>query len=291
MSLEIIKKLREQTGAGMSDCQKAVKESGGNYDEAVKILRERGQQIATKKSSRAASEGLVGWIDNGSGILIVELNCETDFVSRGDKFQNLLTEILLNVKNSKDSEDVLSTKIGEQSVKDLISENIAIIGENIKLGRVHLVEYGTDSAGVYVHNAVVGKANLGVIISVVNLKSNQNNEQTKEIARKVAMHVAASVPTSLSISDVDPKKIEEEKSILKEQLKDSGKPEAVLNKIIDGKISKFFEDIVLLEQPSVFDGSMKIKDWVSSEAKNASITAELTSFVRIKLGDFITEQE
>ncbi|CAF1661871.1 unnamed protein product [Rotaria magnacalcarata] len=285
MSLELIKKLRDQTGAGMSDCQKAVKESDGTYDDAVRILREKGQQIASKKSSRAASEGLVGWIDTGNGILTVELNCETDFVSRGDKFQGALEKILSACKNSKatNNDSVLIAKIGEQSVKDFIAENIAIIGENIKLGRVHFAEYGDDLAGVYVHNALTEKPNLGVIVSVVTIKSAPKNDSAKEIARKVAMHVAASVPSSLSVANVDPKKVEDERNILKEQLKDSGKPEQVLNKIIEGKISKFFEDIVLLEQPSIFDNALKIKDWVVANSKEAGLQTEITSFVEVCL--------
>ncbi len=290
MSLELIKKLRDNIGAGMSDCKKAVEESDGTYDDAVRILRERGQQIATKKSSNAASEGLVGWVDNGAGILVVELNCQTDFVTRGDKFPALLENILNAAKLSKaiDTEAVLNSKIGEQLVKDFIIENIAVIGENIKLGRVHFVNYNVDFAGVYVHNAITEKPNLGVIASVVTIKS--DNESAKEIARKVAMHVTAAVPSDLSIADVSATKIEAEKAILKEQMKDEKKPESIMEKIIAGKIDKFFQDVVLLEQPSIFDNALKIKDWVAAEAKTAGISSEVTSFVRIKLGDFASEQ-
>ena len=290
MSLELIKKLRDNIGAGMSDCKKAVEESNGTYDDAVRILRERGQQIATKKSSNAASEGLVGWVDNGAGILVVELNCQTDFVTRGDKFPALLENILNAAKLSKatDSESVLNSKIGEQLVKDFIIENIAVIGENIKLSRVHFVNYNTDFAGVYVHNAITEKPNLGVIASVVTIKS--DSESAKEIARKVAMHVTAAVPSDLSIADVSATKIEAEKAILKEQMKDEKKPESIMEKIIAGKIDKFFQDVVLLEQPSIFDNGLKIKDWVAAEAKTAGISSEVTSFVRIKLGDFTSEQ-
>jgi elongation factor Ts len=290
MSLELIKKLRDNIGAGMSDCKKAVEESDGTYDDAVRILRERGQQIATKKSSNAASEGLVGWVDNGAGILVVELNCQTDFVTRGDKFPALLENILNAAKLSKaiDTEAVLNSKIGEQLVKDFIIENIAVIGENIKLGRVHFVNYNADFAGVYVHNAITEKPNLGVIASVVTIKS--DNESAKEIARKVAMHVTAAVPSDLSIADVSATKIEAEKAILKEQMKDEKKPESIMEKIIAGKIDKFFQDVVLLEQPSIFDNGLKIKDWVAAEAKTAGISSEVTSFVRIKLGDFASEQ-
>ena len=290
MSLELIKKLRDNIGAGMSDCKKAVEESDGTYDDAVRILRERGQQIATKKSSNAASEGLVGWVDNGAGILVVELNCQTDFVTRGDKFPALLENILNAAKLSKatDTEAVLNSKIGEQLVKDFIIENIAVIGENIKLGRVHFVNYSSDFAGVYVHNAMTEKPNLGVIASVVTIKS--DNESAKEIARKVAMHVTAAVPSDLSIADVSSTKIEAEKAILKEQMKDEKKPESIMEKIIAGKIDKFFQDVVLLEQPSIFDNALKIKDWVAAEAKTAGISSEVTSFVRIKLGDFASEQ-
>ncbi len=291
MSLELIKKLREQTGAGMSECQKAVKESNGTYEDAVKILREKGQQIASKKSSRAASEGLIGWVDTGTGILIVELNCETDFVSRGEKFQDALEKILHAGKNDKcfNSETLLNANIEGQAVKNFIMDNIAVIGENIKLGKVQYLEYADNLAEVYMHNALANKPNLGVIISVVIAKVNQKNEATKEICRKIAMHIAASMPISLSVLDVDPKKIEEEKAILKEQLKDSGKPDNILDKMIAGKISKFLEDIVLLEQTSIFDNSLKIKDWLAKTSKEAGVEIEPISFVRIKLGDFVLE--
>ena len=271
--LKLIKDLREATGAGILDCKKALLESKNNLKESIKWLRTKGIAKAAKKINRHASEGIINIIENKNKILIVEVNSETDFVSKNEKFTNLITTIsktMINKKNINKStpiKDVLEFKVDEEhNINDLIINNIAVIGENINLKRFDLIQKNNDEAfAFYIHN--------NMKIGVVLLFDNKN--VPIQIARQICMHVAALDPRFISVNDVSNEFIDEEKSIINQKMINDqsvkNKPESIIEKIIIGKLNKIINEQCLVEQNFVVDPNKKVKDVLKEYNSNILI--------------------
>ncbi len=272
----MVKELRDTTGAGMMDAKKALSETGGDMDAAQDWLRTKGLAKAAKKSDRVAAEGLVGLaVRDGRGVA-VEINSETDFVAKNAEFQGMVAQIT-TAALEVDSLDALKTAdLGGKPVDTVLTDAIAKIGENMTLRRMAVVE--GDAVAAYVHNAATeGMGKIGVLVA---LKGADNG-----IGKQLAMHIAATNPASLSESDLDPALVEREKHVLSEQARESGKPEAVIEKMIAGRMKKFFEEVTLLGQKFVMDPDKTVAE-VASEAG-----VEVTGFIRMGVGEGIEKAE
>jgi len=287
----LVKDLRAKTGAGMMDCKKALVEAKGNIEEASDWLRKKGLSAAAKKSDRLAAEGLTAVKVDGKSGAIIEINSETDFVARNEKFQNLVKIVADLALKSKDVEELKSAKIPTGiSVADEIIENIATIGENISLRRMNIVTVQSGVVASYVHNAVV--EGLGKISVLIGLESNSDNKaRLNEVGKQIAMHIAANNPFSLDVSSLDPAVIEREKNIFAEQSRASGKPDNIIEKMVDGRIRKFLAEVVLLEQPFLFDDKQRVTEILENLAKELGTTVKITEFIRYELGEGIEKEE
>lgn len=268
----MVKELRDASGAGMMDAKKALTETGGDMEAAIDWLRTKGLAKAAKKSGRTAAEGLVGVAVKGGVGVIVEVNSETDFVARNSDFQATVRAIAEVATEVSDIEALKGAKLGDKTVEETVTEKIATIGENLHVRRMVAVEGETVAS--YVHNAVA--ENLGKIGVVVALKGTDNG-----IGKQIAMHVAATSPASLSENDLDPALVEREKAVLTEQARESGKPEAVIEKMIVGRMNKFFEEVTLLKQKFVMNPDIT----VGQAAKDAGV--EIVEFARLAVGEGI----
>ena len=273
----MVKELRESTGAGMMDAKKALQETDGDMEAAQDWLRTKGLSKAAKKSDRTAAEGLVGVAVEGARGVAVEVNAETDFVAKNAEFQALVSDVTRTALGVDDVEALRGADMGGKTVETAITDAIAKIGENMTLRRMARLE--GDSVVSYVHNAAAdGMGKIGVLVAV---KGADNG-----IGRQVAMHVAATSPASLGESDLDPVLVQREKAVLTEQARDSGKPEQVIEKMIEGRMKKFFEEVTLLNQKFVVNPDIT----VAEAAKEAGV--EITGFVRLSVGEGIeTKQE
>jgi len=291
ISASDIKNLREKTGAGMMDCKKALTETNGDFEGAVDWLRKKGLSAAAKKSGRTAAQGLVGVIGDETRAALIELNAETDFVSRNEKFQSLasaVSKIALDMGGEIEKLKAAVFPTSSLSVQEEIVNHVAIIGENMNLRRTAALSVNEGVVATYLHNAVVpGLGKIGVLVA---LESKGDKLKLIELGKKIAMHIAAARPICLAISDVDSALVEREKAIFTEQSKAAGKPENVIEKMIEGRINKFFSEVVLLEQIFVFDNKTKIKDVVLEAEKEIGSPIKLVAFERYELGEGI-EQE
>jgi elongation factor Ts len=280
----MVKDLRESSGAGMMDCKKALVESDGDMQGAIDWLRKKGLSAAAKKSGRVASEGLVGIALAPGKAAMVEINAETDFVARNEAFQAFVETAATLALTSGDDVEALKTADYPgtgRTVADELVHLVATIGENMSVRRVAVVDVPGGVAAGYIHGAL--KPGLGKIGVIVGL-AGKADEAITALGRQVGMHVAATRPDALSIAEVDPAAIERERKILTEQAAASGKPEAVIAKMVEGRLNKFYQDVVLLEQTWVHDGESKVKDVVSKAG------AEVTRFVRFHLGEGIEKE-
>ena len=270
VTAQMVKALRDRTGAGMMDAKKALTEAGGDIEAAVDWLRSKGLAKAAKKSGRTAAEGLVGArVRAGSGVL-VEVNSETDFVSRNPEFQKMVTAITEAAMDAADTEALAAADLGGKSVSETLTEAIATIGENMTLRRMTRLE--GESVVSYVHNqAAEGLGKIGVLVALSGADTG--------IGRQIAMHVAAANPASLSEADLDPALLEREKQVLTEQARDSGKPEQVIEKMIAGRMKKFLSEVTLLGQAFVVDPETT----VAEAAEAAGVT--ITGFRRFEVGE------
>lgn len=276
----MVKELRETTGAGMMDAKKALTENNGDMEAAVDWLRTKGLAKAAKKSGRVAAEGLVGVsVTDGKGVA-VELNSETDFVAKNADFQQLVREIAdVALTVDEDVEVLKQTHLNGRPVADVLTDAIARIGENMTLRRMHILE--GDTIVSYVHNAAAeGMGRIGVLVSL-----NGPKDKAEEIGKQIAMHIAATSPASLSEADLDPALVEREKAVLSEQARESGKPEAVIEKMIEGRMGKFFEEVTLLNQKFVVNPDVT----VAQAAKDAGV--EVTGYARVAVGEGIEKKE
>jgi elongation factor Ts len=286
----LVKELREKSGAGMMDCKKALAETNGDMDAAVDWLRTKGLAAAAKKSGRVAAEGLVAIAVDGTKGSVVELNAETDFVARNSEFQafaSTLARLALGV------DDIDALKAADfpgtgRNVADELTQKIATIGENMSLRRMETLSVGSGSVVSYIHNATAdGLGRIGVLVA---LESTADKASLDGLGKQIAMHIAATSPASLSISDLDPEAVARERDVLIEQAKASGKPQEIAEKMVEGRMKKYYQDVVLLEQTSVIDGETRIADVVSKAGKDAGADIALTGFVRFNLGEGIERE-
>jgi elongation factor Ts len=284
---DLIKRLREMTGAGMMDCKKALTEAAGGFDEAVDWLRKKGLAAAAKKASRAATEGLVGVIVDGNQGAVVEVNSETDFVARNEKFQEFVGNVLKQALNAGSVEELAAKPYPGESrtIGEKLTDLIATIGENMSLRRLSRVSTAGGAIAAYVHSSIA--PNLGKIGVLVALESGAAADRLSALGKQLAMHVAAANPLALSPDAVDATAIERERAVLADKAKASGKPEAVIAKMVEGGLRKFYEDVALLEQTFVIDGESKIKAVVEKASKEAGAPIKVAGFVRMALGEGI----
>ncbi|WP_118132441.1 translation elongation factor Ts [Oceanicella sp. SM1341] len=276
ITASMVKELRDTTGAGMMDAKKALTENDGNMEAAIDWLRTKGLAKAAKKAGRTAAEGLVGVAVEGGVGVAVEVNSETDFVARNAEFQKMVGEIAATAVGAKTVEELLATNMGGKPVSEVVTDKVATIGENMSVRRMARVE--GDTVAAYVHNAVVdGMGKIGVLVA---LKGADNG-----IGKQIAMHVAATSPASLSEADLDPALVEREKAVLTEQARESGKPDAVIEKMIVGRMKKFFEEVCLLEQKFVMNPDVT----VAQAAKEAGV--EVVGYARLAVGEGIEKEE
>ena len=292
LTAAMVKELREKSGAGMMDCKKALSENNGQMEEAIDWLRKKGLASVSKKSGRVAAEGLVGInVKNNSGV-IIEINSETDFVSRNEIFQNFVKncgELALSKKSNIEELKKLPYPGSERTVDEELANNIATIGENMNIRRLEFLEVSEGGLFSYIHNSTAeGLGRLGVLVS---LKSKLNVDELSTLGKQIAMHVAATSPKSLSIDDLDEQIVNRERQVLIDQAITSGKPKEIADKIVQGRMHKFYQEVVLNEQVSVLDGETKIKDLVKNFSKEKNSDIELTGFKMIKLGDGIEVEE
>jgi elongation factor Ts len=284
----LVKQLREQTGAGMMDCKRALEATDGNLEEAVDWLRKKGLAAAAKKSGRTAAEGLVGMKLAGSAGALVEINAETDFVSRNEQFQGIVTDtaaLAIAAAGDVDKLKGLTVPSSGRTVADEITNGIAVIGENMTLRRTAMISVGDGVVAGYIHNQLA--PNLGKIGVLVGLQSTGDQARLAEIGKQIAMHVAATNPQSVSTADLDPALIARERAIFADQAAASGKPANIIEKMVDGRIRKFYEEVVLLEQVFVVNPDQRVKDVITEAAKDLGAPVTLTAFVRMQCGEGI----
>ena len=278
----MVRDLRDKTGAGMMDCKKALIEAGGDMEAAVDWLRTKGLAAAAKKSGRLASEGLVGVASAPNCAAMVEVNAETDFVARNEQFQQFVAEVAglaLSVGDDVETLKAAPYPGTRHSVTEELTRLIATIGENMTIRRAKRLEVKDGVVATYTHNVV--KPGLGKIGVLVALEGKSEIEVLEGLGRQIGMHVAATRPEALDVSFVDPSALEREKAVLSEQARASGKPEAIIEKMVEGRIRKYYEEVVLLEQVWVHDGESRVKAVVKKAG------GELTGFARFQLGEGI----
>jgi elongation factor Ts len=288
----MVKQLRDATGVGMMDCKRALAETNGDMEAAVDWLRTRGLAKAAKKADRVAAEGLVGVATAGTSAAVVEVNSETDFVARNEQFQSIVASV---AKLGLDANgDVV--KLGEMpypgtghSVSAELTEAIAKIGENMNLRRTETVSVNDGVVSSYVHSAVAD--GLGKIGILVGLESTGDKAALNALGKQLAMHIAATNPLSISPDDLDPTVVERERAIFAEQARESGKPAEIIEKMVEGRVRKYYEEVTLLAQTFVIDGETKVADAIKSAEKDVGAPIKLTKFVRYALGEGIEKAE
>ena len=292
ISASMVKELRETTGAGMMDCKKALNETGGNVEEAVDWLRKKGLAAAAKKAGRTASEGLVGVTTNGTTGAVIELNSETDFVARNEQFQKLVGKLAtLALDNTGDVAELLKVTdpASGRTVEDELTQQIATIGENMQLRRAGRVSVENGAVAAYVHNATAdGMGKIGVLIA---LESTGDQAKLQELGKQIAMHVAATRPESVNKEELDQELVERERSVLSDQARASGKPEEIIEKMVEGRIRKFYEEVVLLEQVFVIDGERRVSKVLEDAGKELGAPVKIAAMVRLALGEGVEKEE
>lgn len=287
----LVKELREKSGAGMMDCKKALGETDGDMDAAIDWLRTKGLASAAKKSGRVASEGLVAIAVDGLNGAVVELNAETDFVARNSEFQDFARSLSSLALAAGDVETLKGADFPGtgRSVEEEVTQKIATIGENMSLRRMERVSVSNGAVVSYMHNATAeGLGRIGVLVA---LESTADGAVLEGLGKQIAMHIAATSPASLSVEDLDPEAVQRERDVLIEQAKASGKPQEIAEKMVIGRMQKYYQEVVLLEQTSVIDGETRIADVIAKAGKDAGADVALTAFVRFNLGEGIDKEE
>lgn len=288
ITAQMVKDLRDATSAGMMDCKKALSETNGDMEAAIDWLRKKGLSAAAKKSGRVAAEGLVAVASSGKKAVALEVNAETDFVARNDAFQTFaLNAAKVALANASDIESLKTQAYPEtgRNVQDELTQIIATIGENMNLRRMASVSVSSGVIATYVHNAIA--PNIGKIGVLVALESTADEGKLMELGKQIAMHVAAARPEALNVADVDTKALDRERAVLSDQARASGKPEEIIAKMVEGRLRKYYEEVVLMEQVYVVDGETRIKDVVAKAGKDLGAEVKLTGFVRYQLGEGI----
>ena len=284
-----VKELREKSGAGMMDAKKALQETNGDMEAAVDFLRKKGLAKAEKKSSRTAAEGLVVIATEDTKGAVVEVNSETDFVARNDKFQDFVRTVGQKALEQDNRDSLLMADMDGKTVNDTLTDLIATIGENMSVRRMERLEVSNGAVVGYVHNAVA--PNLGKIGVLVALESDGDREKLETLGKQLAMHVAAAFPQCLSREQADASVVEREKNVIREQALAEGKPAEIVEKMLDGRMRKYYQEIVLLEQTFVMDGETKIEDLLKQAEKDVGAPVTLKDYARVQLGEGIEKEE
>jgi len=288
----MVKQLRDSTGAGMMDCKKALTENNGDMEQATDWLRTKGLAKAAKKAGRVAADGLIAVAASGTKAAIAEVNSETDFVARNEGFQTLASDIAktaLTVDGDRDRLLAAGYPGSSNNVETQITDAIATIGENINLRRSQMLSVDAGHVATYIHGAIApGLGKIGVIVA---LKSDGKTEALAGIGRQIAMHIAAASPLAVSTDDLDPAIVERERAVYAEQARESGKPENIVEKMVEGRIRKYYEEVVLLKQAFVIDTDKTVEQALADAAASAGAPIELQGFVRYGLGEGIEKEE
>ena len=290
ITASMVKELRETTGAGMMDCKAALKEADGNMEQAIDWLRTKGLAKAAKKAGRVAAEGLVGIKTNGTTGVVVEVNSETDFVARNDQFQELVNKIS-ETALEKGVDDLANQNFPgkDMSIEDYVKELVGTIGENMNYRRGAQLSVENGAVAGYIHNATVpGLGKIGVLVA---LETTGDAAKAEALGKQIAMHIAAINPLSATVEDLDPAVIEREKAVLTEQARESGKPDNIIEKMIEGRIRKFYEEVVLLKQVFVVDGENTVEKAIKNAEGDVGAPIEFKGFVRFELGEGIEVEE
>lgn len=292
VSSETIKQLRESSGAGILDCKKALDETNGDLEAAVDWLRKKGISKAAKKSGRVAAEGIIALKSEGTKAVLVEVNSETDFVARNEQFQALAAS-LADLTFAGELEDAEALKKAAhpsgKTVEEEIVSNVATIGENLTLRRAASLSVTQGVVGGYVHNAVV--PGLGKIGAIAALESSAPADQLAPIAKSLCMHIAAAAPKSLTVEKLSQDLVARERAVIEEQLKAEDKPADIIAKMMEGRLRKFYQEVVLLEQTNMLDGKTKIADLLKNAEKELGAPVKLTGYVRYMVGEGIEKEE
>ena len=290
ITASMVKELREKTGAGMMDAKKALVENGGSMEQAVDWLRTKGLAKAAKKSGRTAAEGLVAIATKGHKGAIVEINAETDFVARNDQFQGFVAQCAKLALEADNTDSLAKQDFGSgKSVEETLTGLIATIGENMSLRRAQSLEVSKGLVAGYIHGALAeGMGKIGVLVA---LESDAPADKLEGLGKQIAMHIAAANPQFLNIDAVDAAVMEREKNVIREQAKASGKSDDIIEKMLMGRMRKFYEEICLMEQVFVIDGETKMAKIIENAAGDAGAAVELKGFVRFQLGEGIEKRE
>jgi elongation factor Ts len=286
----MVKDLRETTGAGMMDCKAALTENAGDMQASIDWLRKKGLSKAAKKAGRVAAEGLIGVVTSGHKGVVVEVNSETDFVARNGQFQGLvkmIAQVALDV--GADVEKIKAAKVGNVTVETAIADAIATIGENMTLRRAALLEVGKGLVSSYVHNAVIeGAGKMGVIVA---LESSGKTDELAVLGKQLAMHVAAANPLALDPAGLDPATVKREKDVLADKYRQQGKPENVIEKIVESGLKTYYKEVCLQEQAFIHDSGKSVAQAVKEAEGKVGGPIKITGFVRYALGEGIDKQE
>ncbi|MEH0072807.1 translation elongation factor Ts [Pannonibacter sp. Pt2-lr] len=288
----MVKDLREKTGAGMMDCKAALTETNGDMEAAIDWLRAKGLAKAAKKAGRVAAEGLVGVASKGTTAAVIELNSETDFVARNDGFQALVRDVASVALSAGGDVEAISAAGypgSDKSVDASIKDAIATIGENMTLRRAAVLSVNDGVVSTYVHSAISdGLGKIGVLVA---LESAGDKDKLNALGRQIAMHIAATSPLSLNVDQLDPAVVERERAVFIEQARESGKPDNIIEKMVEGRIRKFYEEVTLVKQAFVIDPDKTVEQAVEALGKELGTAVTLSGFVRFALGEGIEKEE
>ncbi|MCZ2328368.1 translation elongation factor Ts [Bartonella sp. F02] len=287
-----VKELREISGAGMMDCKAALSETNGDMEAAVDWLRKNGIAKADKKAGRTAAEGLIGVASSDLSAVLVEVNSETDFVARNDKFQEIVRNVATVALDADDCLESVFASIypsSEKTVEETIKDAIGTIGENMTLRRTAKLSVQDGVVATYIHNGVAdGLGKLGVLVAI---ETAGDKEAAVAFGRQVAMHVAATSPLALTEKDVDASAVEREKAIFSDQARQSGKPENIIEKMVEGRLRKFYEEVVLLSQAFVMNPDVTVEAALKEAEKSIGAPAKISGFIRFALGEGVEKEE
>jgi elongation factor Ts len=290
ISASMVKELREKTGAGMLDCKKALEETNGDFENAVDWLRKKGLSAAAKKSDRVAAEGLIAVDVQGTTAVVVEVNAETDFVARNDKFQDFVRNVVKKAHGKADAEALkASVYEGTQTVQDYLTHLIATIGENMNLRRVATLSVSKGHIVSYVHNQIApGLGKIGVMVA---FETEADGSKLTTVGEGIAMHIAAMNPAALTSEGIDKALVEREAKILREKAIAAGRPENIIEKMVESGVKTYLSEASLVEQAYVLDNKKKVADIVNEVSKEIGTPVKLTGFLRFELGEGIEKQE
>lgn len=291
ITASLVKELREKSGAGMMDCKKALDETQGDLEQAVDWLRKKGLATAAKKAGRTAADGLVGIAAEGTKAAIVEVNSETDFVARNEQFQGFVRDAAKAALGAGDAEALKAAGYPGKgrSVSEELTELVATIGENMTIRRSAELSVSEGVVATYLHTAMgEGVGKIGVLVA---LESAGKTDELQALGRQLAMHIAAAAPASLNVAELDPEAVEREKTVLRDQALASGKPADIVEKMLEGRLRKFYQEVVLLEQTFIIDNERPVSKVVADAEKQVGAPVKLTGFVRFKVGEGIEKEE